>query len=247
MKSVLRLIAIIAIFFIGTAQAQTKETIGIETTEGLHFDIRHRYAKLSVTENITDGNVQLLANVFVESDSTKLYPVKLEFFVNGQLFATQITSASLPRPVGVDIGTDIATVPFNYTVVASVLHPNRTIHSILEGVAFGSNLQSTLDCTLTLDVDSETPSEFTADDINTTQTGSNTFDLVFDAINSDAETLTVTTTVNVSEDNASALLDLNNGTTNSQVSVSGTAVTGEDGLNSFEMQSESGATTLSCS
>ncbi|MCB0319141.1 MAG: hypothetical protein KDD56_10335, partial [Bdellovibrionales bacterium] len=230
-----------------TANAETLESIGISTTEGLHFDNRHRYAKLTVEENVTEGNVQLLANVFVESKDTNLYPVKLEFYINGQLFATQITTPTLPRPVGVDIGTDVASVPFNYTVVASVLHPNRTIHTVIEGVAFGTDLQSTLNCTLTLNAGTESPSVFTAENIETTQTGTDTFDLVFDAISTDAETLSVNTTVTVTGETASAILDLNNGITSSQISVTGSAVSSDSSLSSFELQSEAGTTTLSCS
>lgn len=120
--------------------------------EGIVGDIdsRRRSPVVSVrTENGT-GGVKIFADAYVPNTEYVKYPIEFQFFVNRQLFATQLRSNELPGPVGVDIGRDFASPPFNYSIVATVLHPNRQFTTVVNGAVYSTDLATTfVSCTLT--------------------------------------------------------------------------------------------------
>ena len=80
----------------------------------------------------------------------------------------------------------------------------------LEGTVYNLTISPTVDCTLSLTVDEET-TDYTADSVETIQRGNSSFDLMFTALSSDGDSISVAATVNVSsDDSASALLELSN-------------------------------------
>ena len=103
------------------------------TTEGVsgEADKGRRSPVLSASTSVTTGNVKILVDAYVPSSQYQKFPIKFEFFVNRKLVLTQIRSSELPGPVGIDIGTKVASPPFNYSIVATLLHPNRQYTTVL--------------------------------------------------------------------------------------------------------------------
>ncbi len=69
----------------------------------------------------------------VPNEEYQKYPIQYDFFVNNRLFSSQVTSLQLPGPIGIDVGADVAPLPFNYTIKATVLHPNRSFTTMAFG------------------------------------------------------------------------------------------------------------------
>ncbi len=103
------------------------------TTEGIsgEADKGRRSPVLSASTSVGTGNVKILVDAYVPSPQYQKFPIKFEIFVNRKLIVTQIRSTELPGPIGIDVGSNIATPPFNYSIVATLLHPNRQYTTVL--------------------------------------------------------------------------------------------------------------------
>ncbi len=200
---VVGLIHAVAISSIGALNLQAQEETFPEgssitlTTEGIsgYTDKKDRDPTLSVRivslPSSSEGGerVKLLAYAEVASHEYKEYPIRFDFFVNQRLLSSQIRSVELDGPVGVDVTPEDATQPFNYTVVATMLHPNRQFTTVLNGASFASDLVQTLDCTLTVAADSEeVGSLYQANKTESAQKGNDTILLSFEALSEDEET-----------------------------------------------------------
>jgi hypothetical protein len=180
--------------------------------------------------------------------------VRYDFYVNRKLIQTQIRSKALPGPIGIDIGPDIAQLPFNYTVVATILVPNREFKTIIEGAVFASNLSGTFECTLTTEGSSETDDEiYTASNVQTVQSGNQSFALAFEAADSTgARTVKFSANVTVASgaDNTlrtSGAMAINRSGVTQNVTGSGEGALTNDLLSEFDLVTEDGAVELSCS
>jgi hypothetical protein len=120
--------ALLAILLAGGVEAQ-------EAAEGVSgtVDKKRRSPIIFVDPKAEGRTVKILIDLFVPNEEYREYPVKVEFYVNRQLFATQIRSKELPGPLGVVLGPDVAVKPFNYSIVATLLHPNRQFVSVAQG------------------------------------------------------------------------------------------------------------------
>jgi len=105
------------------------------TTEGVSGDIDKHYREpvLSVRASAGATSTTIYADAYVINDEFKKYPIQFDFYVNRSLFASQIRSTELPGPVGVTVPHTAAALPFNYSVIAKVLHPNRVFTTVLNG------------------------------------------------------------------------------------------------------------------
>lgn len=158
------------------------------TTEGLagERDSRRRGPVLSVSHELTEGGgARLLADFNIPHPDYRHYPVRVEFYVNRRLFSSQIRSAELPGPIGIDLGPDQVTIPFNYTVIATVLHPNRSFPTVLNGAVFSNDLVGTFNCRVTFSPNSDNEATYRVNDVKSTQSGNNSFALTFLAKNSE--------------------------------------------------------------
>jgi hypothetical protein len=221
------------------------------TSQGISGDRdkKKRDPVVSVTRVVTEDNVKLLVDAHVQSADFRKYPIRFEFYVNRKLVATQIRSVELPGPIGVIIGPDIAAPPFNYTVIARIMHPNRTFTTVINGAAYANELVATLDCTVTLGTD-DSAEMFVANDVGTIQEGNNSFTLAFEAADeSKDEKITVSTVVSTTDSTASASLSITRNDTLTVTNVTGELVKNEDGvgIDSVELSSEDGNTSLDCS
>ncbi|RIL11643.1 MAG: hypothetical protein DCC75_01930 [Proteobacteria bacterium] len=235
-----------------SAQDEVLVTKGISGDE----DSGDRNPTLSVrTEHVADPrHVKILADAYVGNKEFTRYPIKFEFYVNRHLFVTQIRSIELPGAVGVDVGTGVATPPFNYTVVATVLHPNRQYTTVLNGAVFASDLTASLSCTVNLftvgdDLSDGTTETFTQEEVAVDQTGENQVDLSFEA--KDAEetsNITVASALTLSADKSTLTgsVDVTQDGETTTYTVSGESTFEDDSLQSFTASSEDDLLQLSC-
>ena len=234
-------------FSVGLVAAQNVTN----TTEGISGDIdsKRRSPVLSVTVSRDSSAVKLLTDAHVPNPDYQKYPIKFDFFVNRKLFATQIRSTELPGAVGVDIGSDVALTPFNYSVVATVLHPNREFTTVLNGAVFGSNLIATLSCNLSItDPATDETTEYSVEETQTKQPSADKLSLEFEATNlldeGDSATLSGDLILNSTTLSGTLSLDLNGAPASK--TFSGEAVLENDALISFALDSDDQTASLSC-
>ncbi len=229
---------------VAMAQSVTNRTVGIAGK----MDKADRTPDLGVTVNRFSGRVQILADAHIPHTEYQLYPLQFDFFINRRLFSSQYRSPTLPGPVGVDIASDVAVPPFNYTVVAKVLTPDgRPFTSVLEGAVFNSNLVATLDCTLTTSTDT-----YTQNSLTLTQVGNNSFSVPLNTTNPTGDTtaqLSGALTVSGEEVSGAQTTTLSGAESSSvKRTMTGSAIfDSNQNLTSFAVNSVDGEVALSCS
>lgn len=185
----------LAALFIGTvmmsssaerAQAQTTETSGGDAlnAEGIVGTIdKKRRSPIIIFSPKTEGDkTTLLVDALVPNEDYQQYPIQFQFFVNRRLVSTQIRSRELPGAIGIEVTPQMAVRPFNYTIVATLLHPNRQFVSVAQGAVYAQNLTSSLPCTLTLTTDGKKV-EYQRTTVPLVQSGNASFTLSYKANN----------------------------------------------------------------
>jgi hypothetical protein len=162
---------------------------------GKEVDKQHRGPNVTVGVQATETTTKILVAGKVLNENYQHFPIRYQFFINRQLFHTQVSSPELPGPIGVDIGTDIATIPFNYTIVAEVLHPNRRFTTVAQGAVTQSDvivtptaevISNVLDqCTLVLNSGEDNESTFSASQVVLKRSGTD-LTAAFTATNSES-------------------------------------------------------------
>ncbi len=132
----------------------------------------------------------LLVDAYVSNGEFTQFPIRFDFYINRKLYVSQMRSVELPGPIGIDIGEDIATIPFNYSVVATVLHPNKQFSTILHGAVeestgSGGTTTSGLDCTLMVTDSEGIEDDFVGNGVTFTSSDSDTWTFSFTADNID--------------------------------------------------------------
>jgi len=229
----------------GLVAAQT-----VMTAQGIagHMDKSNRDPILSVRPEVSSTGVKILADAYVPNEDFRQYPIEFQFYVNRRLFSTQIRSPELPGPVGVFVGPDVATTPFNYAVVAKMLFPNRVFTTVLQAAVFDSAFAGVFDCTVILVDTSDEELIFVANGVQTTQSVNTSFSLVFDADETDgSEVVSIETTLFVIGEAVSGNLFVNRGGLLSEAFVSGSIVADENQLIEFDVSSSDETVNLNCS
>lgn len=127
---------------------------GTISTEGIVGDVdsgRRGPVLTFSTEVSADGSsAKILADTQIINEEFRKYPISVDFYVNGKLFSKQFRSLELPAPLGIDVPKELAPVPFNFSIVATLLHPNRQYVTIAQGaVTNDSSSTAALECTST--------------------------------------------------------------------------------------------------
>lgn len=165
----------------GTSVGKALETEGISG----YVDAHHRSPMLSFrVENAdTPKRVKILVDTAIINKQFEEFPVRVDFYVNRELYKSQMRSIELPGPLGIEVPETFATAPFNFSIVATLLHPNRQYITVAHGAAFASNLTATLDCSVSIINDSLDQKDllYVANEIQTNQTGNENFKLTFEA------------------------------------------------------------------
>lgn len=218
------------------------------TSQGVSgdMDVQNRCPVLSVGTQVSKDNVKILADAVVDNEEYTKYPLRFDFYVNRKLFAAQWRSKELPGPVGVDIGTDIATVPFNYVVVVQIVHPNHAYTTAIQGAVFANELSGAYDCTLTID-DADGSTAYTVKATEGSQTTNETLAFAFDAKSEDGtQTAKVAATVTISGEAATAEAKITRDDTSETVAMTGTVSKKDEKITSFSVETEDTSVSLEC-
>lgn len=229
--------------------ASSRNTLVSEGVEGV-LDSDGRAPVLTVSTTVTDENVKIVADEYNRHEHYRRYPVKFEFYINRALFSTQIRSKALPGPVGVDVGPDIAVPPFNYTVVATVLVPNRRFSTVIEGAVFSNNLVNLYDCTLTVQgINDADTRVFVGNAVEPVQRDNASIALQYETESvSGDQTADVSAVVVFAGEVTSGSLTIVRNDVTQRVNTSGTAERDEQGaVTGFNLSSEDGTVQLVCS
>lgn len=214
--------------------------------EGISGDIdKHRRSPIvQVSPRFEGATVKLLVDAYQPNREFERYPLQFDFFINRKLFTSQVRSPELPGPIGVDIGPDIATPPFNYVIVAKVLHPNRTFTTVVQGAVFQGALELSLEsCSVTEVVDGD-DRLYVANSITGYQAGNDQLEIRFDAERSDgAEVLPVRLTLATNADEANGTIKLRG---SQERAVSGSVTRVDNVLDALSMSSSNGAISVTC-
>lgn len=240
-----------------TATATPSNSAGVTNTS---FGVSNRDDKLGrspvVTVTTIPGSTleeatKILIDAYERNPEYRLYPMSFDIYINRKLFSSQFRSSTLPGPIGVDVGTDVATLPFNYTVIAKVITPNgNPFTTVFEGAVFASQLSASLDCTVTF-VGSETTS-YVKNNVSINQTGNDSFSVQLEGaeqVGSDSK-LDANLQASVSGTSASGSLSTTVDGLESTARV--TVVSGSASLSSsssafIDMASTDGSVNFSCS
>ena len=212
------------------------------------MDSHSRCPVLTVSTENNPDNVKILADAYMQTSAYKKYPIRFDFYINRKLFATQIRSPELPGAVGVDIGPDVAVPPFNYTVIAEIVHPNRNFTTVIQGAVFNSETVKTYDCESTYVTSEGFEYVFTKDGVELTQTSDKTYSINMSATSSATENkLTLTGSISISqEDTASANLVASFEDSSDSYDLTGKATFNKNTLDSFELADSGNVLKLSC-
>lgn len=244
--------------FIGIAPIQAQEDgVLIKQGIGSTIDKKRRGPELSVRTESEENVVRIYASAHVPNGDYREYPLQYDFYINRRLFSTQMQSPELPGAVGVDIGTDIAVPPFNYSVVASVLHPNSRYTTVIHGTVYQQSLSATLDCTVTVESTDDTI-VYSAEGVSTEQDADNSIALSFTAeeVSLDESEDLRTTAVKAAftidaaaaeeDDNLSGTVTIGEGDSAAIHQTTGSAVVEDGKLLELTAASADGAVEISC-
>lgn len=169
------------------AQSEAAEVTLMPTTgvEGVAGDIdgRRRSPVLLVSTHVRGDISIILADANVPNDDMAKYPIQFDFYINRRLYSSQFRSPEQPGAVGVELGSDIAALPYNFAVVAKVIHPNRVFSTVFQGVVeqLPYNLSFT-SCTLTQSDSEDSDTASTAQGVNSIQQGSTALTVTFSPV-----------------------------------------------------------------
>lgn len=231
------------------AFAQTSEII---TGEGISGDIdkKRRSPTVSLSTNKTEGNVQILVDAFVADTEYQKYPIQFDFYINRKFFTSQLRSTELPGAIGIDVASSVAKTPFNYSIVARTLHPNREFTTVINGAVFDTDIAAQFDCTLTTAINSEESREYIANGVNLNQVGNDALSISFETNSTpEGHSVKLSGTININDSEASSNITINEDqTTDKIVALTGESETDEEGdLISISLTSDDSDTSLSCS
>lgn len=244
-----------------TPAAHAETASGVLVSDGIvgFRDKKGRGPVLSVSiqHPSKDGeNPKIVADAVVNQKEMVVYPIKFEFYVNRNLVATQLRSPELPGPVGYEVVPSVATTPFNYAVIATLMYPNRSFSSAVYGAVYAQDITASLkSCTLTLanpSTDGSSSSQtYSASSITVLQQSNEAFSLSFTTSTlsdgSTASEVVASSSLTLKGEKVSGSLTATRDGVKEKFTISGSATLSDsDSLESFDAKSGDGATELKC-
>lgn len=148
-----------------------------------HLDKERRGPVLTVSAKRIGDAGQILADAYIPYEDLNKFPIKFDFYVNGELFSSQLRTPELNRAIGVTVPRERAALPFNYQVIATLLTPNRVYPTVIQGAVFETDLTAKVSCSITIespDLEEENM-EYDATGVDLTQSSSSSVSLNFTA------------------------------------------------------------------
>jgi len=252
--------ALLAAFLVPLTATQAQQ-VSYEGIEGF-VDKDHRgpvltistqYYAASTGEAKAAGGAftRILADAYIPNSDYEEYPIKFDFYINRQLRS----SLALPGAIGFDVPVTMAAPTFNYAVIATLIYPNRSFSTVIDGEVTGSNTPANptptagglASCSMTLTSVSGTTTTYTASEIEGGTVANSETTISFTAVGQSTGS-TVPTSLALTIDGSSASGELTTTVSGSQgtTEVSGTITVSGDAVDSLSVQSDDGKTTLSC-
>lgn len=214
------------------------------------IDLKRREPVLSVSVSAGLTAATIYADAYVENDGTSKYPIKFDFYINRSLFASQIRSSELPGAVGITVPYSAAPLPFNYSVLAQVITPNRIFSTVLNGAVErvdptpAPTLTSRLDCSFT--DNSLSPSvTYTAEDAQFMESGSSV-SAAFDVVDAEENNLSLQLAASENSSSLSGTLTISNSDGSWTKDISGSFQKAEGLLTAISLSSSDNKERLEC-
>ncbi len=224
---------------------------GTITGEGIsgESDRDRRSPTVSVNASTSETGSKILVDAYIADPEFKNYPIQFDFYINRQFYTSQLRSSELPGPIGIDIPLTAATTPFNYSVVAKTMHPNRVFTTIINGAVFSSNLNASFDCTLTTGINSDDSIVYISNNTSIEQSGNSSVSLSFEAESTpDGHEVSASSNISISGTEATGTIVIEeDGNEARTVNVTGTVEQTDSKLTSLSLTSTEADVTLSCS
>lgn len=254
-------LVVLALPFSG-AHAQQVSYEGIEgfvdkDHRGPVLTISTQYYDAATSEAKQAGGAftRILADAYIPNSDYEEYPIKFDFYINRQLRSTQLRSLSLPGAIGFDVPVSMAAPTFNYAVIATLIYPNRSFSTVIDGEVTDSNTPvnptptagGLASCTMTLTSLSGTTTTYTAAEIEGGTVANNETTISFTAVGQSTGS-TVPTSLALTIDGSSASGELTTTVSGSEgtTEVAGTITVSGDAVESLSVQSDDQKTSVSC-
>lgn len=236
---------------LGLLCAPLAHAIGPTTTvEGISndVDLKERDPVMVFGKAVFTDSSRILVDAMIRNNLYAAYPIRFDFYINGNLLLSQFRSKEFPIPIGITLSKKEFPLPYNFTVVATLTTPNRTFTTTAYGVMNTSDFAVTLPCTLTVTAaDGSTTTEYTNDSVALGTAASGALAFSFTGTSDTQSTQDVAVSLNVSGTKASGTLTLSSGDSNSTtVNVNGTVEITDGNLTSLNVEFGDSTTTLSC-
>ena len=208
-------------------------------------DLKDRSPLLTYTKDVTSTQSKISASATVVNDGYKKYPIRYDFYINGELFSSQVTSTELPLTPTITLDRTDHPLPYNYTIVATLITPNRTISTTSYGSVVESEVGIPRACTLT-STDSSLPSpSYTASSVSFSG-DSTKLNTTFTGVASDGngdKDFTVTLTIS---NGTTATGTISISALKTDASVSGTVTFTDGVLSAVQVNNTDSTITLDC-
>jgi hypothetical protein len=204
-----------------------------------HFDKERRGPVLTVSAKRVGDAGQILADAYIPYEDLNKFPIRFDFYVNGELFSSQLRTPELNRAVGITVPRERATLPFNYQVIATLLTPNRVYPTVIQGAIFETDLSAKLSCSVRIESPDleEKNMEYEATRVELTQSSSSSVSFNFTA-NSDKGSVDLAGSLSVEGTSLSGnITTTQNGETLSRT-VTGSLSRDRDRISSLNVTSE---------
>ena len=234
-----------------TASATPEVSAGLVVSgEGISgsVDKQHRNPVVSLGTRVSKGNTKILVDAYIPNETYEKYPIRFEFFVNRSFLTAQIRAQELPGPIGVDVPERLAKPPFNYAVVATLLHPNRQFTTTMYGIVYPTALSASLPCTLSVAGADGATTDYSAAAVNIEQTAADALALsLTEAKTEDGEeSADASAAVTVTGKAASGTLSYTINGEATSLDVTGTAEITDEQLTALVLTSKDESVSLSC-
>lgn len=113
-------------------------------------DAKRRSPVISFSTVRAAEGVKILVDAYMPNGDYEQYPIRFDLYVNRHLLVSQIRSRELPGPIGATVPPSVATPPFNFSIVATLVHPNRQFSSVAQGAIYPVDLTGTFSCKITV-------------------------------------------------------------------------------------------------
>lgn len=214
-----------------------------QVTEGIS-GLRDKYGRdpiLTVSREVIGDSVQILVDTQVSDDELQKYPIRYDFFINRNFVTSQIRSPELPGPIGITVGKE-TTLPFTYTVMATIIHPSRTFSSVINGAAYANEITS---AALTCSVTYQTLT-YTTENVTLIQSAEGQLALNLKAELEDESDVTVSGTVLLSDSQASSTLTVEKDGQTESIETSGTVEKEGNTVEELSLADSTDKITINC-